>query len=573
MAYLKRKRIHGQTYWYIAESRRVGGKVKTVTLAYLGKADDILAERDGRDERADRLKSYSHGGVAVLLSLADGLGIAPLIDRHCTPGPRSWPARRILSVGQTLVMAAVGRALHPTSKRAWAAWARKTTVGHLWKFHPAKITSQYFWDQMDRLPVKALDSLWAELGRRIMERFGVSAESLFYDTTNFYTFIDSRNDHCDLPQRGHNKQKRNDLRQFQVGMLVSRDGWVPLLAKLFQGNHNDVTTFPSALAAIRQQCDELGIEPEQVTLVFDKGNLSKKNWRHVDAAKIGYVVSLAPCEYREWAYRPLEEFEACNFPEGKDLQCLRTRTTIGGEERTLVVVDSPTLRDGQLRGLDQQLKPVLFAFSHLEQSLRHATRRRRREKIEQQIARVLNRPTFRDLIRYELTQQSNKPGYWRFEWWIDMGAYHHLRNNIYGRRLIASNRHEWPTEDLIQAYWGQAEAELVFRAMKDPDTLALRPQHHWTDQKIQVHAFCCFVAYLLAALLRREARTMGYTEELTALLQRLSDIRTVLRTESRARAGRPRIRWQLEESDPDSLRLYQSLILPDYLLGPTPSVS
>ena len=190
MAYLKRKKIHGHTYWYIVESRRVGGRVKTVNLAYLGRAEEILRGLTQADRLPERLKSFSHGGVAVLLSLADRLGLAELIDRHAQPPRPSQPTRRLLSVGQTLVLAAIGRALHPTSKRGWSAWARQTTWGQLWGFDPQRITSAFFWDQMDRLPAEALTPIQAELGRRVMDVFGVSADSLFYDVTNFYTFID-----------------------------------------------------------------------------------------------------------------------------------------------------------------------------------------------------------------------------------------------------------------------------------------------------------------------------------------------------------------------------------------------
>ena len=89
MAYLKPKKIHGHTYWYIVESRRVGGRVKTVNLAYLGRADEILRGLGQADRAAERLKSFRHGGVAVPLSLADrprrlagafalqGLGLSP----------------------------------------------------------------------------------------------------------------------------------------------------------------------------------------------------------------------------------------------------------------------------------------------------------------------------------------------------------------------------------------------------------------------------------------------------------------------------------------------------------------
>ena len=570
MAYLKPKTIHGQTYWYIAESRRVQGKVKTINLAYLGRIDQILQRLQQGRGLPDRLKSFEHGGGAVLLSLADRLELVELIDQHAGPPPRNAPARRALSVGQTLVLAAIGRALHPTSKRGWAAWAARTTLGKLGRFDPARLTSQFFWDQMDCLPVQALAAIQAELGRRLLDRFQIAADSLFYDVTNFYTFIDSRNEHCDLPQRGKSKQKRNDLRQFQVGLLVSRDGWVPLLSKLFRGNHNDVTTFPHALEAIRQQCLEIGISPPQVTLVADKGNLSDHNWRLLDASEIGHVVSLVPSQHADWAYRPLEQFTTCQVPDVGSARVLRGQAMIARRQRTVVVLDSPTLRDGQLRGLQQQFQPVIRGLSRLQHTLQNAKRRRRGDLIEKQIQQILqNVPTVRKVLGWELREREGHGGYWDLDWWVDEEQYAYLRQRVFGRRILATDRNGWSEAEIVWAYWGQSEAELVFRQMKDPHFLALRPQHHWTDQKIQVHSFCCVLGCLLAALARRHARGMGYHEGLPALLEMLTGIRAVLRTERRAGPGRPRVRWQLEEADRASLRLYRSLVDPVYDLGPT----
>lgn len=570
MAYLKPKRIRGHTYWYVVESRRVDGGVKTVNLAYLGRADNVLARWQGIDEAQDRLKSYSHGAVAVLLSLADKLGVVEFIDQHRRPSRPSRPTRRLLSVGQTLVLGAIGRALHPTSKRGWASWAETTTLPHLWRFRAEKITSAFFWDQMDRLPVEALPVIQTQLARRVRDVFGLKTDSLFYDVTNFHTFIDSSNRRCDLPQRGKNKQKRNDLRQFQLGLLLSQDGWVPLLSMLFRGNHNDVTTFPPGLAAILHQCEQLDISAEHVTLVFDKGNLSEKNWSELDASPLGYVASLVPSRYPEWSQGDLADFKACDIPDVGELQCLRGRAQIAGKRRTIVVLDSPTLRAGQLRGICQQLKPVVLGLTRVAQGLAQATRRRGKDLIERQIQRLLKPAVLRRIVRYELRPRAGREGYWDLDWWIDPQAYQHLRDRVFGRRILVSNRHDWATESLVLAYWGQSEAEHAFRSLKYPYHLALRPQYHWTDQKIQVHALCCLLGYLLAALVRRHARQMGYCEGMDRLLEMLAGVRVVLRTEARTGPGRPRLRWQLEENDPTATCLYESLVASAYTLGPTP---
>jgi hypothetical protein len=44
MAYVKRKRINGVDYYYLVESYRAQGKVKSRTLAYLGKDRKVPAQ-------------------------------------------------------------------------------------------------------------------------------------------------------------------------------------------------------------------------------------------------------------------------------------------------------------------------------------------------------------------------------------------------------------------------------------------------------------------------------------------------------------------------------------------------
>ena len=46
----------------------------------------------------------------------------------------------------------------------------------------------------------------------------------------------------------------------------------------------------------------------------------------------------------------------------------------------------------------------------------------------------------------------------------------------------------------------QSKVEAAFRDLKDPRMLSTRPQFHWTDQKLHVHAFVCVMAYLLVTL-------------------------------------------------------------------------
>src|SRR6266498_4071145 len=54
------------------------------------------------------------------------------------------------------------------------------------------------------------------------------------------------------------------------------------------------------------------------------------------------------------------------------------------------------------------------------------------------------------------------------------------------------------------------------------------PMYHWTDSKIQVHAFYCVLALLLTSLLQRELARKGEPLSINRMLEELGGIRETL---------------------------------------------
>ena len=147
MATIQRKTSHGQTYWYIVESRRVNGKPRPVVLAYLGKADDLLQRLQSLNVNR-QIKSFSHGAVTALLQMAHTLDIPSLINQyvHSTrPYMAPKPLRNQLTAGATLLLGAIGRVCMMTSKRGWWEWAKTTSCEYLLRCNLSQIDSQHFW--------------------------------------------------------------------------------------------------------------------------------------------------------------------------------------------------------------------------------------------------------------------------------------------------------------------------------------------------------------------------------------------------------------------------------------------
>ena len=131
-----------------------------------------------------------------------------------------------------------------------------------------------------------------------------------------------------------------------------------------------------------------------------------------------------------------------------------------------------------------------------------------------------------------------------------------LEKEYFGLRLLATSQHQWSTAEIIAAYGGQARVERVFRDLKGPWVCAFRPQHHWTEQKLMVHALIAFLSLLLGrVLLRRAQQGAHYRGTLRNLIQQLSRIWTATVVERQEGAGRPRVYEQEEECDPELTRL------------------
>src|SRR6266566_3332445 len=82
---------------------------------------------------------------------------------------------------------------------------------------------------------------------------------------------------------------------------------------------------------------------------------------------------------------------------------------------------------------------------------------------------------------------------------FDQAAFDDLTQSTLGRIVLVTDREEWRTEEIIAAYRSQAHIERLFRGMKNSSHIALRPQHHWTEQKVHVHVFTCVIVFAGAA--------------------------------------------------------------------------
>src|ERR1035441_9623947 len=292
MASLYKKVISGKPYWYLREMGWVDGKPKLVSERYLGSAAEIEALLDARETAVapERTRHLGFGDVAAAWGMLADLGVAALIDEAA--GPRRSDAGA--SAGTYLVLAALNRLVAPCSKTAFADWW-KTTAGDRFAKVPAPaLDHRRFWDAMHAVTLEQLEQVSEKIAVKIVRSAGVDVSSVALDMTNFATFIDTANGRAPVAQRGKAKQKRTDLRLAGLGLVVTRDGGIPLTWHAYPGSMPDVTQFPAMITQLRGRylaaCAAAGVPAAEadMTVVFDAGQNSEANFAHLACSGLHY---------------------------------------------------------------------------------------------------------------------------------------------------------------------------------------------------------------------------------------------------------------------------------------------
>ena len=560
MTHIVGKKIGGQTYYYLREMARVDGKPKVVSQTYLGKADDIAAAVAGSGPAGvepERSRHLAFGDLAAVWSVLQRLGVAQIID--AAVGARRADAAA--SVGTYLALAITNRVVDPRSKRGFADWWASTAGDRLVKLPTAALDHRRFWDAMDSLDEDALRTAERQITARMVSEFGLDLSALALDMTNFATFIDSTNTRAPIAQRGHAKQKRTDLRLIGLGLVVSRDGGVPVVSHTYRGNAPDVTQFPTLIDELTTRYVGAGGAPASLTVVFDAGQNSAGNFARLTDAGLHYVGSLPPADHPELLAIDRRRYRTVDADRFPGLTAHPTRAHALGEQRRVICTHSQTLHDAQASGFDQTLAKATRALDEIAATLSRGNARRDRAALQAAVDKILRPRWVRRVLAVTLT--GDGPADLRLTYTLDRPARRALEAEIFGKRLLVTDHEHWTIPDVVAGYRSQSEAETGFRQLKDVHVVGFSPMFHWTDSKIRVHAFYCVLALAVVHLMRRQAASAGLNLSVRELLDTLAGIEeTVLLYPSTG--GRPRARRMLTERSPTQQQLFDQFNLNRY---------
>lgn len=587
MARIREKIKKGNPYYYLVESRRTGPNhsPREIILEYIGTPKNLMDFTNAQIQRLQAIenstpslpqnmtyKSYAHGAVMGLFWAAQSIGLEEIFDTVFPPKTiKGLPRSRVL------LLSMIQRAVEPGSKREFAAWAKTTSLPYHLQFDQITLDSAAFWEAMDGISEEQIEEVWNQIMKRLLERYRIDLKSSHLDYSNYFTFINTKNGRCIICKRGHNKQKRDDLLQFSLAALTSVALTVPIVWQMYCGNTNDKTEFPVFTAHIKEQLKKLGIDPSEMTISFDGGSNSEENFsdlgfhfvcaHSLNSHKHLYDIDLDQYEditlknerhrrahmVGNLTFSGVHGLGVLTFSEdlysGQMAQLERDRTAI----HELVTEAQNRLRNprsGFFTTLKKQEKDVCHACRDAEEYNRQIdeeekaridagkSRRGKRKKykdipvwdpitaMQDIVSRMVygKHKYFREFSSIVLSPEEN--GTYKLEWTEDsekLSAY--CRKN-YGKKLIVTDHLDWSMLDILNEYSDQECIENgIFRISKNTDHFAVRPQYHWTDDKIRVHLFICMAAIVIAEVLQKHLSEDGIEMTKPAMLDRLNEIR------------------------------------------------
>jgi transposase len=377
---------------------------------------------------------------------------------------------------------------------------------------------------MDRLSTDAIGQAEERIARRAVERYGLSPEAVVCDASSVATLVDSA-------------EAAPASRLSSMALGVSLDGSVPLCHDIYHGD--EAAGLPEAMAVISERLDSSAL-----TLVSGKGNPAA-NQALARELGLGLVGSLAATAHQELLEVPPHEFRQLEGTGGA--LAYRTERELYGRKFTVVVCKSADWAESEARSFAQALHAAGRRLRELQGTVERGRHRMDAPACRKRVEEILRRRWLGEVVDVDFDLRAR-----RFGFRTDEQVLARVRTLEFGKRIIFTDRHEWPDERIVSAYRAQGQAEEALAGLLQEAALAsLAPDFRRTEQSLRVHAFHGTLALALVRLIEREVSRADIGLHGGLALPALAGIREAVLTYPPAggKRGRPRVRTQLTTLD------------------------
>jgi transposase len=524
MASIISKRKGNKDYYYIVESARVNGKPRIVSQKYLGTIERIMEIEAGHKVKPEKFSILEFGSTAVIYMILNEIGLINSINK-CVD------SKGKITIGDYMLITAVNRAVQPVSHRKLPEWYSHSFMKIIYPSCRNALSGQNFWNNTHEITDENIESMQKEILKSIMNK--VDLKELFFDTTNFPTFIDQYVYSGSIAKKTHSKVHRNDLMHVALWLLVDSQG-IPLLHGTYEANKGDVEVFGTFLEYVKNY-KEFTESIKNITLIIDKGNNSEDN---ISDMKSHYIGALRPSTQKDLLMFPLSDYK--KLEDGT--LYYRTTANVYGKEHTIVITYNPALAERKEKTFTSKVEKCRTYIADYMAVANKSTRKRKIVNMRKTIDGYLKEKKMNRYIEYKIEDN----GKFSFNITVKKDQV----DFMFGKNVLFTDRIDMETSLIIEHYKDRWIIEDGFRKMNYDDNISITPIFTWTDQQISLHIFTCVTALLALRLLKLKLKNADIDMTAERALEILRNVQAVGSLyENR------KIEWNLGEMDQNAEQL------------------
>ncbi len=543
--YLEKKIVKGYTYYQLVRKARIDGTVKRVWSKHLGTAASIERVYDERDNLITNLKikSFEYGRTAALMNISEELNFVDTVNKHITKKKVDG-----LTVGEYLRLITLGRACGPMSKNKTADWLYNSFLNIILSF-PNQLNTNNFVNQMDYLTDTVMEKIQDDIGKKLIE-LGVKPSTIFFDTTNFFTYIEKGEE---MPSKGKSKERRYDKNLIGLGMVTSDEN-VPILAESYAGKINDAKIFKVIFNKIVERLVAIEVPCKDIVLVIDRGCNSTDNIELV-LSKMHIVGAAKANQVRDMHEIPLNRYEFLYKSRRYDVFGYRTKKELFGTEFTVVISYNEGSYKKQNSTYETKKIKIIERLSSIKQSVERKGRGRKKSMKNALIDSSKAIPDeYRTVFLFE-----DDGGVFKHS--VDLKAEKALYHT-FGKNVIITDMHDWSSEKIVKMYTAKDFIEKDFNWLKNVMLIPIKPIFHRKDCRIKVHIFLCVMGLVFYRYMLWKLKKSNEQLSNTEVIEKLENIRIAL-----VKSGDREVKFVFETMDVDQMRLFAMLRLGDIIEG------
>jgi transposase len=471
-------------YVYLLENKRIEGKVKQVLLANLGRLEIVAPKLPGLIENFSKHSKeveviklsqdleakdcLEYGTKIIFEKLWDELGLKKWLREYQNKSKIQFPLEKIL-FGEVL-----NQILEGNSELSTKRW--------LSRIHDfGQVELQHLYRGLDFL-LKQKDKLEQDLFGKVKDLFNQEVDMILLDTTSISYWGEGKGAD-DLLDYGYAKNKRFDLKQVIVGIIMTKEG-IPIGHEVYKGSTNDRTAFKEMFEIIAER-----FKIRRVIIVCDRGMVSSNNLSLLKEAGYEYIVGVKMRQFKKEEAKKYLDIKAME----KVKDNLAAKEIIINGKRMIICFNS------QQAGLDEEKRILIIE--------------RLKEKLKNQgLKSILMHSQYSKYLKIK----ADKPI-------LDQERIE--LEKIYDGKFVLQTNTRLSWKEIILSYKDLWQVEAAFKTLKDK--LEVGPIFHHKEARIRGHIFVCFLALVLRVVLEKKIKTLDSNVSTTDVIKDLKELNAV----------------------------------------------